>query len=76
MQDPVPSRPSCTVESKAPLRVQFLLTFFGGGGKSKKLQLYYVKKGEGSIESQQKFDFLDAIASLDSGYESKSVSHH
>ena len=29
------------VATKAPLRVQFLLTFFGGGGgKSKKLRLY------------------------------------
>ena len=28
------------VVTKAPLRVQFLLTFWGEGGKSKKLQLY------------------------------------
>ena len=27
-------------KAKAQLRVQFLLTFLGGGGKSKKLQLY------------------------------------
>ena len=47
------------VETKALLRVQFLLTFFGGlkGGKSKKLWLYLVKRKE-SIESQQKFDFF------------------
>ena len=38
--------------------MQFLLTFGEGeGGKSKKLRLYYVKR-EGSIESQQKFDFF------------------
>ena len=48
------------VTTKAPLGVQFLLTFGGEGRKSKKLWLYYVKKGgrEGSIESQQKFDFF------------------
>ena len=30
----------CAVKTKAPLRVQFLLTFLGEGEKSKKLQLY------------------------------------
>ena len=43
-----------TVKAKAPLRVQLLLTFGGrGGGKGKKLG-----GREGSIESQQKFDFF------------------
>ena len=42
--------------TKAPLRVQFLLTFLGeGGGKSKKLRL---RGREGSIESQQSLTFL------------------
>ena len=40
------------VVTKAPLRVQFLLTFFwGGGGEGQ-------EASEGSIESQQKFDFF------------------
>ena len=54
------------VKAKAPLRVQLSLTFEGEGGKSKKLRLYKVKKRgrEGSIESQQKFDFFIMILRL------------
>ena len=40
------------VVTKAPLRVHFLLTFFWGGGGEGQEAL------EGSIESQQKFDFF------------------
>ena len=51
-----------TVKTKAPLRVQFLQTFFlGEGGKMQEATaLLSKKKGgrEGSIESQQKFDFF------------------
>ena len=50
------------VATKAQLRVQFLLTFFWGGGgeEQEALALLSKKRGrEGSIESQQKFDFYD-----------------
>ena len=48
------------VVTKAPLRVQFLLTYLGGRGEEQEASaLLSKKKGrEGSIESQQKFDFL------------------
>ena len=40
--------------------MQFLLTFLGGGGEEQEALALLSKKGgrEGSIESQQKFDFL------------------
>ena len=45
------------VKTKAPLKVQFLLTW---GGESKKLRLYLVKSRgrEGSIESQTNVGFF------------------
>ena len=49
------------VATKALLRAQFLLTFFGGRGEEQEaLALLSKKKGERewSIESQQKFDFF------------------
>ena len=48
------------VKIKALLRVHFLLTFFGGRGEEQEASALLSKKGgrEGSIESQQKFDFL------------------
>ena len=48
------------IATKAPLRVQFLLTFFGGRGEEQEASALLSKKGgrEGSIESQQKFDFF------------------
>ena len=50
-----------TVVTKAPLRVQFLRTFGGRGGEEQETSALLSKKGEGregSIESQQKFDFF------------------
>ena len=50
-----------TIVTKASLRVQFLLTFFlGGGGEEQEASALLRKKGgkEGSIESQQKFDYF------------------
>ena len=49
-----------TVVTKAPLKVQFLLTFFGGKGEEQEALALLCKKGgrEGVIESQQKFDFF------------------
>ena len=47
--------------TKALKRVQFLLTFFWGGeGEEQEASALLSKKGgrEGSIESQQKFDFF------------------
>ena len=44
--------------SSAPLRVQFLLTFWGGGEEQEASALLSKKRGEESIESQQKFDFF------------------
>ena len=48
------------IATKAPLRVQFLLTFFGGRGEEQEASALLIKKGgrEGSIESQQKFDIF------------------
>ena len=47
------------VATKALLRVQFLLTFFGReGGEEQEALALLRKKVEGSIESQQKFDFF------------------
>ena len=47
------------VKTKAPLRVQFLLTFLGGRGEEQEASALLSKNAgtEGSIESQQKFDF-------------------
>ena len=50
-----------TVVTKAPLRVQFLPTFGGEGGREEQeaSALLSKKRGrEGSIESQQKLDFF------------------
>ena len=43
------------IKTKAPLRVQFLLTFFGGRGEEQEaLALLSIKgKREGSIESEK-----------------------
>ena len=48
------------VKAKAPLRVQLLLTFGGRGEEQEASALLSKKEGgrEGSIESQQKFDFF------------------
>ena len=49
------------VVTKAPLRVQFLVTYLGGRGEEQEALALLSKKGvgrEGSIESQQKFDFF------------------
>ena len=49
------------VKTKALLRVQFLLIFWGKGGEEQEALALFSKKEEGregSIESQQKFDFL------------------
>ena len=48
------------IATKALLRVQFLLTFLGGRGEEQEALALLSKKGEreGSIESQQKFDFF------------------
>ena len=51
----------CAVKTKAPLRMQFLLTFFlGGRGEEQEASALLSKNRgrEGSIESQQKFDFF------------------
>ena len=50
----------CAVVRKALLRVQFLPTFFGGRGEEQEASALLSKKRgrEGSIESQQKFDFF------------------
>ena len=56
-----PRKLGCAVKAKAPLRVQFLVTFLGGrGGEEQEASALLSKKGvrEGSIESQQKFDFF------------------
>ena len=45
------------VATKAQLRVQFLLTYFGGE-EQEASALQSKKGGEGSIESQKKFDFF------------------
>ena len=45
--------------TEAPLRVQFLPTFGGRGEEQEASALLRKKRGrEGSIESQQKFDFF------------------
>ena len=44
--------------------MQFLLTFFGGEGEEHKASALLSKKGEGSIESQQKFEFFCLCLSL------------
>ena len=49
----LPTELRCAIATKALLRVQFLLTFLGGGGESALL-----RKKEGSQQSQQKFDFF------------------
>ena len=56
-----------TVVTKASLRVQFLLALGGRGWEEQEALALLIKKGlgrEGSIESQQNFDFFVLILCL------------
>ena len=46
------------IATKALLRVQFLLTFFGGRGEEQEASALLRKKGEGVYRESEKFDFF------------------